>query len=165
MVGLSLSVDNSQSLTVTEYINRRGNSLNCSLSYICFFNFHLFILLLTWKKNVLNLAKEAVGADETPCGGWSVTRLRSAAHGTLNVPGLSLGVGPRGGLGEHGDAVSRQLILTKVSIVERRPENYEVSGQTFSFILLVCHQFELFTMYFLYCYLAYFSWIVCSQLT
>ncbi|XP_038878826.1 dnaJ homolog subfamily C GRV2 isoform X1 [Benincasa hispida] len=93
MVGLSLSVDSSQSLTVTEYINRR--------------------------------AKEAVGADETPCGGWSVTRLRSAAHGTLNVPGLSLGVGPKGGLGEHGDAVSRQLILTKVSIVERRPENYE----------------------------------------
>ncbi|KAG7023563.1 DnaJ-like subfamily C GRV2, partial [Cucurbita argyrosperma subsp. argyrosperma] len=93
MVGLSLSVDSSQSLTVMEYINRR--------------------------------AKEAVGADETPCGGWSVTRLRSAAHGTLNVPGLSLGVGPKGGLGEHGDAVSRQLILTKVSIVERRPENYE----------------------------------------
>lgn len=72
-------------------------------------------------------AKEAVGADETPSGGWSVTRLRSAAHGTLNIPGLSLGVGPKGGLGEHGDAVSRQLILTKVSLVERRPENYEVS--------------------------------------
>ncbi|XP_022144872.1 dnaJ homolog subfamily C GRV2 [Momordica charantia] len=93
MVGLSLTVDISQSLSVTEYINRR--------------------------------AKEAVGADETPCGGWSVTRLRSAAHGTLNVPGLNLGVGPKGGLGEHGDAVSRQLILTKVSIFERRPENYE----------------------------------------
>lgn len=58
-------------------------------------------------------------------GGWSVTRLRSAAHGTLNVPGLSLGVGQKGGLGDHGDAVSRQLILTKVSLVERRPENYE----------------------------------------
>lgn len=71
------------------------------------------------------MGREAVGADETPCGGWSVTRLRSAAHGTLNVPGLSLGVGPKGGLGEYGDAVSRQLILTKVSIVERRPENYE----------------------------------------
>lgn len=56
-----------------------------------------------------------------------MTRLRSAAHGTLNVSGLSLGVGPKGGLGEHGDAVSRQLILTKVSLVERRPENYEVS--------------------------------------
>ncbi|CAI0389808.1 unnamed protein product [Linum tenue] len=69
--------------------------------------------------------KEAVGAAETPCGDWSVTRLRSAAHGTLNVPGLNLGVGPKGGLGEHGDAVSRQLILTRVSLVERRPENYE----------------------------------------
>ncbi|CAJ1944370.1 unnamed protein product [Sphenostylis stenocarpa] len=67
----------------------------------------------------------AVGAEDTPLGGWSVTRLRSAAHGTLNVPGLSLGVGPKGGLGEHGDSVSRQLILTKVSLVERRPENYE----------------------------------------
>ncbi|KAE8735363.1 DnaJ-like protein subfamily C GRV2 [Hibiscus syriacus] len=66
MVGVSLSVDSSQSLTVTEYIKQR--------------------------------AKEAVGA-ETPCGG---------------------------GLGEHGDAVSRQLILTKVSLVERRPDNYEV---------------------------------------
>ncbi|KAM4133042.1 hypothetical protein ACJW30_01G298400 [Castanea mollissima] len=93
MVGLSLSVDSSQSLSAAEYLKRR--------------------------------AKEAVGAEETPCGGWSVTRLRSAAHGTLNVPGLSLGVGPKGGLGEHGDAVSRQLILTKVSLVERRPENYE----------------------------------------
>ncbi|XWS26905.1 hypothetical protein CRYUN_Cryun26dG0070200 [Craigia yunnanensis] len=93
MVGVSLSVDNSQSLTATEYIKQR--------------------------------AKEAVGAEETPCGGWSVTRLRSAAHGTLNVPGLSFSVGPKGGLGEHGDAVSRQLILTKVSLAERRPDNYE----------------------------------------
>ncbi|XVE54326.1 hypothetical protein DITRI_Ditri03aG0071500 [Diplodiscus trichospermus] len=93
MVGVSLSVDNSQSLTATEYIKQR--------------------------------AKEAVGAEETPCGGWSVTRLRSAAHGTLNVPGLSFSVGPKGGLGEHGDAVSRQLILTKASLVERRPDNYE----------------------------------------
>ncbi|OMO57985.1 hypothetical protein COLO4_34940 [Corchorus olitorius] len=71
------------------------------------------------------VAKEAVGAEETPFGGWSVTRLRSAAHGTLNVPGLSFSVGPKGGLGEHGDAVSRQLILTKASLVERRPDNYE----------------------------------------
>lgn len=93
LVGLSLSVDSSQSFNAAEYLKRR--------------------------------AKEAVGAEETPCGGWSVTRLRSGAHGTLNVPGLSLGVGPKGGLGEHGDAVSRQLILTKVSLVERRPENYE----------------------------------------
>ncbi|XP_021903144.1 dnaJ homolog subfamily C GRV2 [Carica papaya] len=93
MVGVSLSIDSSESLTAAEYIKRR--------------------------------AKEPVGAEETPCGGWSVTRLRSAAHGTLNVSGLSLGVGPKGGLGEHGDAVSRQLILSKVSLVERRPDNYE----------------------------------------
>lgn len=56
-----------------------------------------------------------------------MTRLRSAAHGTLNTLGLSLVVGPKGGLGEQGDAVSRQFVLTKVSLVERRPENYEVS--------------------------------------
>ncbi|KAF8400741.1 hypothetical protein HHK36_014041 [Tetracentron sinense] len=93
MVGLSLSVDNSQSLTAAEYIKRR--------------------------------AKEAVGAEETPCGEWSVTRLRSTAHGTAHVLGLSSGIGTKGGLGEHGDAVSRQLILTKASLVERRPENYE----------------------------------------
>ncbi|TYJ29378.1 hypothetical protein E1A91_A06G065500v1 [Gossypium mustelinum] len=93
MVGVALSVDHSQSLTVTEYIKQR--------------------------------AKEAVGAEETPCGGWSVTRLRSAAHGTLNIPGLNFTVGPKGGLGDHGDAVSRQLILTKASLVERRPDNYE----------------------------------------
>ncbi|KAG9152930.1 hypothetical protein Leryth_012550 [Lithospermum erythrorhizon] len=93
MVGLSITVDSSQSLSVAEYIKQR--------------------------------AKEAVGDEETPCGGWSVTRLRSAAHGTLNFPELSLSVGPKGGLGEHGDAVSRQLILTKASLVERRPENYE----------------------------------------
>lgn len=54
-------------------------------------------------------------------------RLRTSAHGTVNSPGASLVVGPKGGLGELGDAVSRQLVLTKVSLVERRPENYEVS--------------------------------------
>ncbi|CAL5370114.1 unnamed protein product [Camellia sinensis] len=94
MVGLSLSVDISQSLTVAEYMKRR--------------------------------AKEAVRAKETPCRAWSVTRLRSAAHGTLNILGLSLEVGPKGGLGEQGDAIYRQLILTRVSLVERRLDNYEV---------------------------------------
>lgn len=74
-----------------------------------------------------NVVKEAVGAEETPLGGWSVTRLRTAAHGMLHSAGLSLALGPKGGLGDSGDAVSRQLILTKVSLVERRPENYEVS--------------------------------------
>lgn len=44
-----------------------------------------------------------------------------------------MSIGPKGGLGEHGDAVSRQLILTKVSLVERRPENYEVSWIFFFF--------------------------------
>ncbi|KAL6984843.1 DnaJ subfamily C grv2 [Sarracenia purpurea var. burkii] len=81
--------------------------------------------LLTAAEYIKRRAKEAVRAEETPCGGWSVTRLRSAAHGTLNIPGLSLGVGPKGGLGEQGDAVSRQLILTRLSLVERRPDNYE----------------------------------------
>ncbi|KAL0403822.1 UNVERIFIED_CONTAM: DnaJsubfamily C GRV2 [Sesamum radiatum] len=93
MIGVSLVVDSSQSLTITEYMKRR--------------------------------AKEAVGAEETPLGGWSVTRLRTAAHGMLHSAGLSLAIGPKGGLGDSGDAVSRQLILTKVSLVERRPENYE----------------------------------------
>jgi DnaJ family protein C protein 13 len=97
MVGVFLSVDDSQLLTVSEYMTRR--------------------------------AKEAVGAEETPNGWWSVTRLRSAAHGTLNMPGLSLAIGPKGGLGEHGDAVALQLILTKASLVERRIDNYEVSWQ------------------------------------
>ncbi|XP_071716803.1 dnaJ homolog subfamily C GRV2 isoform X2 [Rutidosis leptorrhynchoides] len=92
-VGVSLSVESSQSLTVNEYLQRR--------------------------------AKDGVGAEETPCGGWSVMRLRTAAHGTLSPPGLGLIVGPKGGLGEQGDAVSRQLILTKVSLVERHPKNYE----------------------------------------
>lgn len=68
-----------------------------------------------------------MGAQETPLGGWSVTRLRTAAHGMLHSSGLSLAIGPKGGLGDLGDAVSRQLILTKASLVERRPENYEVS--------------------------------------
>ncbi|XP_019093472.1 PREDICTED: dnaJ homolog subfamily C GRV2 isoform X9 [Camelina sativa] len=94
MVGVFLSVDDSQLLTASEYMTRR--------------------------------AKEAVGAEETPNGWWSVTRLRSAAHGTLNMPGLSLEIGPKGGLGKHGDAVALQLILTKASLVERRIDNYEV---------------------------------------
>ncbi|KAK1413925.1 hypothetical protein QVD17_29662 [Tagetes erecta] len=92
-VGVSLLVESSQALTVSEYLQRR--------------------------------AKDGVGAEETPCGGWSVVRLRTAAHGTLGAPGLGLIVGPKGGLGEQGDAVPRQLILTKSSLVERRPENYE----------------------------------------
>ncbi|KAK4479174.1 hypothetical protein RD792_014685 [Penstemon davidsonii] len=70
-------------------------------------------------------AKEAVGAEEAPLGGWFVTRLRTAAHGMLHCTGLSLALGPKGGLGDFGDAVSRQLILTKVSLIERRPDNYE----------------------------------------
>ncbi|XP_052199960.1 dnaJ homolog subfamily C GRV2 [Diospyros lotus] len=81
--------------------------------------------LLTPAEYIKRRAKEAVRAEETPCGAWAVTRLRSAARGTLNVSGLSLGIGPKGGLGEQGDAVSRQLILTRVSLVERRPDNYE----------------------------------------
>ncbi|GJR92239.1 DnaJ homolog subfamily C GRV2 isoform X1 [Tanacetum coccineum] len=92
-VGVSLSVESSQSLTVNDYLQRR--------------------------------AKDGVGAEETPCGGWSVMRLRTAAHGTLGAPRLGSMLGPKGGLGEHGDAVSRQLILTKVSLVERRLDNYE----------------------------------------
>lgn len=45
-------------------------------------------------------------------------RLRTSAHGTVNSPGASLVVGPKGGLGEHGDVVSRQLVLTKVSLLK-----------------------------------------------
>ncbi|KAL6642638.1 hypothetical protein ACP70R_020819 [Stipagrostis hirtigluma subsp. patula] len=93
MVGLSLSVDNSQSMTAADFIAKR--------------------------------AMDAVGAAETRHGEWSVTRLRPAAHGTANIESLSLGVGPRGGLGEQGDSVSRLLVLTNTSLVERRPENYE----------------------------------------
>lgn len=80
------------------------------------------------------LANEAVGAAETRHGEWSVIRLRPAAHGTACIESLSLGVGPRGGLGEQGDSVSRQLVLTNTSLVERRPENYEVD--IFSFLFL-----------------------------
>lgn len=77
--------------------------------------------------HVIHAAKEAVGAEETPLGVWSVTRLRTSGRGTQHSAGLSLALGPKGGLGEGGDAVSRQLILTKISLIERRPENYEVS--------------------------------------
>ncbi|KAF8728194.1 hypothetical protein HU200_018782 [Digitaria exilis] len=92
-IGLSLSVDNSQSMKTADFISKR--------------------------------AMEAVGAAESRHGEWSVTRLRSAAHGTASIESLGLGVGPRGGLGEQGDSVSRLLVLTDTSLVERRPENYE----------------------------------------
>jgi DnaJ family protein C protein 13 len=82
---------------------------------------------------IFNLANEAVGASETRHGEWSVIRLRPAAHGTACIESLSLGIGPRGGLGEQGDSVSRQLVLTDTSLVERRPENYEVD---FLFVLI-----------------------------
>lgn len=95
MIGLSLSVDSSQSMTTADFISRRAN--------------------------------EAVGAAETRHGEWSVIRLRPAAHGTAYFETSSVGIGPRGGLGEQGDSVSRQLVLTNTSLVERRPENYEAT--------------------------------------
>lgn len=95
-------------------------------------------MIATTYSKLYDAAKEAVGAEETPNGWWSVTRLRSAAHGTLNMPGLSLAIGPKGGLGDHGDAVPLQLILTKASLVERRIDNYEVSW---------LHIFDIFFIY------------------
>lgn len=89
---------------------------------------------------MLNIDKEPLGAEQAPCGGWLVTRLRTAARGTLNLPGWTFSVGPRGGIGEHGDTVSRQLILSRVSLIERRPENYEVRTDLikhFIFALLI----------------------------
>ncbi|KAH0456168.1 hypothetical protein IEQ34_014075 [Dendrobium chrysotoxum] len=80
---------------------------------------------LTTADFIKQRAKQAVGGDQTPHGEWSVTRLRSGAHGTANVMGLSIGIGPKGGLGQQGDSVSRQLVLTRVSLIERRPDNYE----------------------------------------
>lgn len=128
MVGVFLSVDDSQLLTASEYMTRRGTN---NSSYLCVSSSspccHFFILF--FMPIIDYAAKEAVGAEETPNGWWSVTRLRSAAHGTLNMPGLSLAIGPKGGLGELGDAVALQLILTKASLVERRIDNYEVSWQ------------------------------------
>lgn len=70
-------------------------------------------------------AMVAVGAEETRYGEWSVIRLRSAGHGTVNNIGTGLGQGGKGGIGEDGDSVPRQLVLTKLSLVERRPDNYE----------------------------------------
>ncbi|KAG6548512.1 hypothetical protein Mapa_010000 [Marchantia paleacea] len=68
-------------------------------------------------------AKAAVGAEETPVGEWSVNRLRSAGHGTASITHFE--IGPKGGLGPKGDVAPRQLVLTKSSLVERRPDNYE----------------------------------------
>ncbi|KAJ7528593.1 hypothetical protein O6H91_15G009400 [Diphasiastrum complanatum] len=70
-------------------------------------------------------ALAAVGAEETPIGEWAVTRIRSAGHGTVRELGLSSGLDLKGSLGSSGDIVYRQLVLTKSSLVERRPENYE----------------------------------------
>lgn len=90
-------------------------------------------------------AMEAVGAAETRHGEWSVTRLRSAAHGTASIESLGLGVGPRGGLGEQGDSVSRLLVLTNTSLVERRPENYEVEifSLLYEFVKLLYYNMDI----------------------
>lgn len=93
-----------------------------------FFLIHKLTINITLNNYEIT-AKQALGAEDTPYkegSEWSVTKLRSAGHGTARVLGLSLGIGSKGGLGEHGDSVSRQLILTKTSLIERRPENYEV---------------------------------------
>lgn len=73
----------------------------------------------------MQTAKAAVGAEETPVGEWSVNRLRSSGHGTASISYFE--IGPKGGLGPKGDVAPRQLVLTKSSLVERRPDNYEVS--------------------------------------
>ncbi|RYQ96484.1 hypothetical protein Ahy_B08g092245 isoform B [Arachis hypogaea] len=77
-----------------------------------------------------NAAKEAVGAEDTPLGGWSV-RLHSVAQGILNVPGLSLGVGPKGGL-EHGDAAVTVCPLSSVSSLVRFAEEPQMFAVEFS---------------------------------
>lgn len=72
-------------------------------------------------------AKTAVGAEETPVGEWSVTRVRTAAHGTVHSGALQILYGIKG-LGGASESVGRQLVLTKSSLVERRKNNYEVSN-------------------------------------
>ena len=68
----------------------------------------------------------AVGAEETRYGEWSVIRFRSAGHGTVNSLSTNFFFGGKSRLDENGDSVPRQLVLTRVSLVERRPDNYEV---------------------------------------
>ena len=68
----------------------------------------------------------AVGAEETRYGEWSVIRFRSAGHGTANSLSTNFFYGGKSRLDENGDSVPRQLVLTRVSLVERRPDNYEV---------------------------------------
>ncbi|PKU77737.1 DnaJ like subfamily C GRV2 [Dendrobium catenatum] len=46
---------------------------------------------------------------DPPCGR---VYLQMQLH---NVMGLSIGIGPKGGLGQQGDSVSRQLVLTRVA--------------------------------------------------
>lgn len=99
-----------------------------------------------------------MGAVETPLGEWSVTRLRSAAHGMAHSTGLGLTIGPKGGLGEFGDAVSRQLILTKVSLVERRPENYEVSMHFLNAMVIALKWSQYLELVFFYTNFIYYSW-------
>lgn len=67
-------------------------------------------------------AKTAVGAEETPVGEWSVTRVRTAAHGTAHSGTLHVLYGIKG-LGGPSESVARQLVLTKSSLVERRKNN------------------------------------------
>ncbi|KAG0618514.1 hypothetical protein M758_4G070400 [Ceratodon purpureus] len=69
-------------------------------------------------------AKTAVGAEETPIGEWSVTRVRTAAHGTAHSGTVQILYGIKG-FGGPSESVSRQLVLTKSSLVERRTNNYE----------------------------------------
>ena len=69
-----------------------------------------------------------MGAEETPVGEWSVTRIRTPAHGTSHSGALHvLNAGGTKGLAGSGESIPRQLVLTKSSLVERRKNNYEVS--------------------------------------
>lgn len=83
-------------------------------------------LVLRRSNHLSKTAKTAVGAEETPVGEWSVTRVRTAAHGTAHSGTVQILYGIKG-LGGASESVARQLVLTKSSLVERRKNNYEVS--------------------------------------
>lgn len=151
-VGISLNVDSTKSMGAPEFLKQRGKFIlllfsqslawtdrvvfcagilafdNVTITSSCLYLLIVFICNSLRRSNHVSItAKTAVGAEETPVGEWSATRVRTAAHGTAHSGTVQILYGIKG-LGGASESIARQLVLTKSSLVERRKNNYEVSN-------------------------------------
>lgn len=104
MVGLSLFLDSSQSLTAAEY----------------FTSFLVFIFFILNFFKTCKYSKRGSRSERNPLWWLVCDKIAVCCSWNTQCSWLEFGVGPKGPLREHGDVVSRQFILTWVSLVATR---------------------------------------------